>query len=167
MKLNRTIEAHSTIYRHFGVYCFVVTCNMILDRCNSPGHFFRVITESSQGFHLANLLHTQSEMHLHGSNCIFLSFSSSYANGRWYLVRVVRTNMKATLSIRPAGSSDTSDSRSVSAEMTSMTRDYLITFGDLPPNRWMLLSQRPCHLISGCQRIGVRPWRVKREWSLI
>ena len=108
---------------------------MILDRCNSPGHFFRVITESGQGFHLANLLHTQSEMHLHGSNYIFLSFSSSYANGRWYLVRVVRTNMKATLSIRPAGSSETSDSRSVSAEMTSMTRDYLITFGDLPPNR--------------------------------
>ncbi|XP_029199679.2 laminin subunit alpha-like [Acropora millepora] len=62
------------------------------------------------------------------------STGSSYANGRWYLVRVVRTNMKATLSIRPAGSSETSDSRSVSAEMTSMTRDYLITFGDLPPN---------------------------------
>ena len=108
---------------------------MSLDRCNRPGRFFRVITESGQGFHLANLLYTQTEMHLHGSNCIFLTFSSSYANGCWYLVRVVRTNMNATLSIKPAGSSEISDSRSVSAEMTSMTRDYLITFGDLPPNR--------------------------------
>ena len=74
-------------------------------------------------------------MHLYNSNCIFLTFSSSYANGRWYHIRVVLTNMKATLSVKPAGSSEASDSRFVSAEMTSMTRDYLITFGDLNPKR--------------------------------
>ncbi|XP_068741417.1 laminin subunit alpha-like isoform X2 [Montipora capricornis] len=64
---------------------------------------------------------------------ILKSTGSSYANGRWYHIRAVRTRTNATLSVKPAGSSETPDNRFVGTGMTLMAKDHVITFGALNP----------------------------------
>lgn len=60
---------------------------------------------------------------------------SSYANGHWYRVRVVRTSVNATLNVNPVGSREAPDSRFVDTGVTVMESAHVITFGALNPNR--------------------------------
>ena len=63
---------------------------------------------------------------------------SSYGDGRWYHVRIMRTSVNATLTVNPVGSARTSDSHFVDTGQTVMADSHLITFGDLNPNRFVL-----------------------------
>ena len=67
---------------------------------------------------------------------------SSYADGRWYHVRIVRTSVNATLAVNPVGSAQTPDSHFVETGETEIDSGHVITFGALNPNRLAFRSKQ-------------------------